>query len=83
MRAQQASALVNMGAGDQVRHHLKRLSLKERLPLLHDIIPYIDKTPQCLKFFREHFSKEIGSLIAASYDYEKAEKIYNGAKLLK
>jgi hypothetical protein len=83
MRAQEASALVNMGAGDRVRQHLKRLSLKDRIPLLHDLIPYVDQTPQSLKFFREHFSQEIGALISAKYDYEKAEKLYNAAKLLK
>ena len=83
MRAQEASALVNMGAGGKVRQHLKRLSLKERLPLLHDLIPYVDTTPQSLKFFRDNFSQEIGALISAKYDYEKAEKLYNTAKLLK
>ena len=83
MRAQEASALVNMGAGDRVRQYLKRLSLKERLPLLHDLIPYVDSTPKSLKFFRDHFSQEIGALISAGYDYEKAEKLYNTAKLLK
>jgi hypothetical protein len=83
MRAQEASALVNIGAEAKVRQYLKRLSLKERLPLLHDLIPYIEGNPKNIKFFRDNFSQEIGSLIAASYDYEKAEKIYNGAKLLK
>lgn len=83
MRAQEASALVNIGAGDRVRQYLKRLSLKERLPLLHDLIPYVDTTPQSLKFFRENFSQEIGALISVGYDYEKAEKLYNTAKLLK
>lgn len=83
MRAQEASALVNMGAESRVRQYLKRLSLKERLPLLHDLIPYVDQTPQSLKFFKENFSQEIGALIVANYDYEKAEKIYHGAKKLK
>lgn len=83
MRAQEASALVNMGAESRVRQHLKRLSLKDRLPLLHDLIPYVDQTPKSLKFFKENFSQEIGALIVAKYDYEKAEKIYNTAKGLK
>ncbi len=83
MRAQEASALVNMGAESRVRQYLKRLSLKERLPLLHDLIPYVDSTPGSLKFFRDNFSQEIGALISAKYDYEKAEKLYNTAKLLK
>jgi hypothetical protein len=83
MRAQEASALVNMGAESRVRQYLKRLSLKERLPLLHDLIPYVDSTPGSLKFFRDNFSQEIGALISAKYDYEKAERLYNTAKLLK
>jgi hypothetical protein len=83
MRAQEASALVNMGAESRVRQYLKRLSLKERLPLLHDLIPYVDSTPMSLKFFRDNFSQEIGALISAKYDYEKAERLYNTAKLLK
>lgn len=83
MRAWEASALVNMGAGDRVRQHLKRLSLKDRLPLLHDLIPYVDSTPLSLKFFRDNFAQEIGALVSAGYDYEKAESLYNGAKRLK
>jgi hypothetical protein len=83
MRANEIHALINMGAGDRVRQYLKKLSLKDRLPVLHDLIPYVDQTPGNLKFFRDHFSVEIGALISAKYDYEKAEKLYNTAKLLK
>jgi hypothetical protein len=75
--------LINQDAPLQVRQHLKKLSLKDRLPVLHDLIPYVNETPRNLKFFRENFSQEIGALISANYDYEKAEKIYNTAKLLK
>jgi hypothetical protein len=83
MRANEIHSLINMGAGDRVRQYLKKLSLKDRLPALHDLIPYVDQTPGNLKFFRDHFSVEIGALISAKYDYEKAEKLYNTAKLLK
>jgi len=83
MRANEIGNLVNIGAELRVRHHLKRLSLKDRLPLLHDLIPYVDSTPKSLKFFRDNFSQEIGALIAAQYDYEKAEKLYNTAKGMK
>jgi hypothetical protein len=83
MRAQQISHLIGVGATQKVRQHLKKLSLKDRLPLLHDIIPYVKDTPENMKFFREHFSQEIGALIAAQYNYELAEKIYNKAKELK
>ncbi len=83
MRAPQIVHLINAGATGQVRQYFKKLSLKDRLPELHNVIPYLSDTPANLKFFREHFSQEIGALIAAGYDYEKAEKIYNAAKLLK
>jgi hypothetical protein len=72
MRANEIHTLINMGAGDRVRQYLKKLSLKDRLPALHDLIPYVDQTPGNLKFFRDHFSVEIGALISAKYDYEKA-----------
>ncbi len=83
MRAQQISHMIGVGAKQQVRHDLKRLSLKDRLPLLHDLIPYVNQTPENLEFFRDNFSQEIGALIAAQYDYEKAEKLYNTAKRMK
>ena len=83
MRAAQLNGLLLSGAESTVRQHLKKLSLKDRLPVLHDLIPYVDQTPQNLKFFRDHFSQEIGALVSAKYDYEKAERLYNTAKLLK
>lgn len=83
MRAEQVTHLIAAGALQRVRQHYKRMSLKDRLPALHDLIPYVNDTPENLKFFREHFSQEIGALIAAAYDYEKAEKLYNTAKGLK
>ena len=83
MRADKAINLIRVGAQDTVRQYLKRLSLKDRLPVLHEMVPYVNDTPENLKFFRSNFSQEIGALIAAEYDYAKAEKIYNAAKGLK
>jgi hypothetical protein len=83
MRADKAINLIKVGAQDTVRQYLKRLSLRDRLPVLHEMVPYVNDTPENLKFFRNHFSQEIGALIAAEYDYTRAEKIYNAAKGLK
>ncbi len=83
MTAIEIHRLIQVGAQLKVRQFLKKLSLKERLPLLHDCIPWVNETPANLKFFKEHFSQEIGALSSAAWDYERAEKIYNGAKLLK
>lgn len=80
MRAEKLINLIGVGAQDTARQYLKRLSLKERLPVLHLCIPYVKDTPENLKFFQQNFAQEIGALIAAKYDYEKAEKIYNTAK---
>jgi hypothetical protein len=83
MTAVEIHRLIQCGAGLKVRQNLKRLSLKERLPLLHDCMPWVNETPANLKFFRDNFAQEFGALSAAAWDYGRAEEIYNGAKLLK
>lgn len=83
MKAHEIINLLEAGAQQRVRQSLKRLSLKERLPILHECVPYVDATPATLKFFRDSFAQEIGSLIAAEYDYAKAELLYNVAKRMK
>ncbi len=80
MKAHQLNHLLQIGASDRVRAHLKKLSLRDRLPVLHDLIPYVNETPANLRFFHENFAKEIGALISSGYDYPKAEKMYNFAK---
>jgi hypothetical protein len=80
MRAESMVNLINIGATDTVRQHLKRMSLKERLPALHALIPYVKETQLTLEFFRKNFSQEIGALISAEYNYERAESLYNTAK---
>jgi hypothetical protein len=80
MTAYQLNNLIKIGAADRVRAYLKKLSLKERLPLLHELIPYIKDSQLSIKFFHENFSQEIGALIKGNYDYIGAEKIYNQAK---
>ena len=83
MKAYELYSLINIGAMDKVRQHLKNLSLVDRLPLLFDLIPYVNKTPRSLKFFRDNFAQEIGALVSAKYDYVQAEKLYNAAKKVK
>ena len=80
MTANQLNNLLQIGASDRVRAHLKKLSLRDRLPALHDLIPYVNDTPSNLKFFHENFAREIGALITADYDYKKAESMYNFSK---
>ena len=74
--------LIEAGATHKVRAYLKRLALKERLPVLHDCIPYVNTTPTNLRFFQENFAQEIGALISEGYDYTKAEALYRAAKAL-
>jgi hypothetical protein len=83
MQAFELNNLINIGATDKVRAHLKKLSLKDRLPLLRELIPYVKETPTHLKFFHENFANEIGALIQAGMDYAAAEELYNRAKELK
>lgn len=83
MTAFEINTLLKVGATDRARHYLKKLSLKERLPRLHELVPYVNETPANLRFFQDNFAKEIGALISAEYDYARAEKLYNSAKALK
>lgn len=80
MTAHQLNHLLQIGASDRVRAHLKKLSLRDRLPVLHDLIPYINDSAGNLKFFHENFAREIGALISSGYDYVQAEKLYNVSK---
>lgn len=80
MRAEKLINLIGVGAQDTARQYLKRLSLKERLPVLHQCIPYVTSSGESLQFFQKNFAQEIGALIAAKYDYERAERLYNSAK---
>lgn len=83
MNVSKVNQLIAVGATDRVRAYLKRLALKERLPVLHECIPYVNATPSNLRFFQENFANEIGALIQADYDYARAERLYNAAKKLK
>ena len=83
MKAFEINHLLQVGAQQRVRQHLKKLSLKDRLPALHECIPYVSASPVTLKFFGDNFAQEIGALISASFDHDKAERLYNTAKQMK
>lgn len=83
MTAIEIHRLIQVGAQLKVRQYLKKLSIKDRLPLLHDCMPWVTETQANLKFFKDNFSQEFGALSKAAFDYVRAEEIYNGAKLLK
>lgn len=80
MTADHIANLINLGANHKVRAYLKHLSLKDRLPKLWELSPYVNQTPATLHFFRENFAREIGALMMTKGDFEQAEKLYNQAK---
>jgi len=83
MTSQRCLNLINHGAHNLVRSNLKKLSLKDRLPILEECIPHISVSAENIFFFREHFSQEIGAIMMAKGDLAKAEQLYNTAKGLK
>lgn len=83
MKAFEINNLIRVGAKGRARAYLKKLSLKERLPALHELMPYVNDSTENLNFFRDNFAQEIGALVMADYDYIKAESLYHGAKLQK
>jgi len=80
MKAQEIINLVKLGAELQARTYLKKLTIRERMKALHDLIPYVKIHPKCLSFFHRNFAVEIGALISAGYDCDHAEQLYNSAK---
>jgi len=83
MTGQDVDSLIRYGATDRVRKHLKRLGMQARMKLLKDCIPNVNATTESLRFFKEHFSKEIGALMMAEQDVDKAVILYNTAKKIK
>lgn len=75
--------LIVAGAVDKARQKLKKLAIPDRLRCLNECIPYVKQTPSSLDFFQKNFAQEIGALIMAGYNIEKATDLYNTAKTLK
>lgn len=82
MTDDQTIHLIQLGGSLKVRAYLKRLAIKDRMKTLHRLIPHIQADSPTLAFFRQNFSKEIGALVVANFDYVAAETIYNEAKIL-
>lgn len=79
MRAQEISSLLSVGAYDRIRKKLKRLAILERMNSLNSCFHLINSTPANLKFFKENFSIEIGALLVAERDGQKATELYNNS----
>ena len=81
MKEQRITDLLRAGAHDRLRRDLKRLAIGPRMEVLSRYIPYIKSaTTESQDFFRKHFSIEIGSIVTAGGDLEKAESLYRSAK---
>jgi len=83
MNGQEIDTLIRFGATDRARKHLKRLGMAARMKTLKDCIPNVNATSESLKFFKDNFSREIGALMMAELDIEKAVRLYNTAKRMK
>ncbi len=82
MTGSEIDTLLKHGAVDRVRKHLKRLGIPQRMKLLQDCIPNVASTTESLQFFKENFSVEIGAIMCAEQDLEKAVTLYRTAKNL-
>ena len=83
MRVEEINQLLRFGAKDRVRKKLKRLAIPERMVSLNDCIPIVKQSPVNLKFFKENFSVELGAIMLAEGDLDRAVKLYNSAKKIK
>ena len=80
MKANEVNQLLGLGAMDRVRKKIKKLTIIERMKLLNSCIPIVKSTPHNLKFFKENFSTEIGAILIANGDINKAASLYSVAK---
>jgi hypothetical protein len=85
MKALEIRQLLVAGASDRVRKKLKRLALPERMSALQGCIQagLINESPINLKFFKENFIDEIGSILLSEGDLVKAVGYYNESKRIK
>lgn len=72
-------SLIEAGATDKVRKDLKREAIKDRLVSLNNCIPHVKQSANTLNFFQKNFATEIGAIISAKGDLEKAEHLYREA----
>lgn len=80
MTASEILNLINIGATDHLRMKLKKYGIEERMRVLSLCIPHVKDSGRSLKFFKENFSVELGALVVAEGDIEKAVSLYKNAK---
>ena len=80
MKPSEILNLINIGAVDHLRMKLKKYGIEERMKVLNLCIPYVKDSGKSLKFFKENFSVELGALIVAEGDIDKAVSLYKNAK---
>ena len=80
MKHEDIQVLLDSGAYDRLRKKLKKLSIGPRFKVLRESIPLVKTSPQTINFFQRNFSVEIGAILMASEDLEKAESIYRAAR---
>jgi len=83
MTAQEINTLIGYGATDKARLYLKKQAIPQRLKTLQECLPAVNQDEKTLKFFKENFSTEIGAIMMAEQDLEKAEHLYRAAKSYK
>ena len=80
MKKERIKDLLGAGAHDRLRRDLKRLSIPQRMETLNRLIPDMRGfTTEWIEFFRKNFSIEIGAIVKAGGDLEKAEDLYRSA----
>jgi prefoldin subunit 5 len=80
MTASEMLNLVQVGATDSLRRKLKKFGMKERMIHLQRCIPFIKDDKKYINFFRKNFSVELGALITAEGDIERAIELYKKAE---
>jgi len=80
MQARQLETLIIAGGMDRARQLLKKLSLRDRLPLLAELVPTARVEQKIFVFLRDHFMVEVTALSQCEWNVEKAEELYNKTK---
>jgi len=76
MNAAQIKSLINAVSSSSVRQKLMKMSIKDRIPAIADLWPYIKADKQVKAFIAENFKKEAGALIVAKMDEDKAVELF-------
>jgi hypothetical protein len=80
MKSSQLINLLKIGAKDRVRATLKKYAMPERLKILSELKEFALSDKKYFMFFKDHFSVELGAIIAADGDLNRALEIYSKLK---